>query len=128
MKIEVSIGEVFDKVSILEIKREKIIDKAKLTYVASELEIIRETLKDHGIAIPDSLYSKLKDVNLKLWATEDIIRNGELTQNFDEEFIKHARLDAKLNDERFLIKNEINNYCNSWIKEQKSYEGLYTTD
>ena len=128
MKIEVSIGEVFDKVSILEIKKGKITDKAKLTYVASELEIIRKTLKDHGIVIPDSLYSKLKDVNLKLWATEDIIRNGELTQNFDEEFIEHARLDAKLNDERFLIKNEINNYCNSVIKEQKSYDELYTAD
>ena len=48
--------------------------------------------------------------------------------NFDEVFIEHARLDAKLNDERFLIKNEINNYCDSTIKEQKSYEKLYTTD
>tara|TARA_R110000824_G_scaffold234655_1_gene423272 strand:- start:1088 stop:1474 length:387 start_codon:yes stop_codon:yes gene_type:complete len=128
MKIEVSIGEVFDKVSILEIKREKINDPAKLTYVAGELDIIRKTLNDYSVIIPDLLYNRLKDVNRKLWDTEDIIRKGESTQNFDEEFIKHARLDAKLNDERFLIKNEINNYCNSLIKEQKSYNELYTAD
>ena len=128
MRINVSVGEVFDKISILEIKREKIIDPIKLSYVVEELEILQKTLKDEDIEIPDELYNSLKEVNLRLWETEDVIREREASQNFDEEFIKHARLDAKWNDERFLIKNEINNYCESTIKEQKSYEQLYSAD
>jgi hypothetical protein len=128
MKIEVSVGEVFDKISILEIKREKISDSVKVSYVEEELLVLKQTLSDYNIKIPDSLYASLKDVNMKLWETEDVIRERELAQNFDDEFIKHARLDAKWNDQRFLIKNEINNYCNSSIKEQKSYEQLYSAD
>ena len=128
MKIEVSIGEVFDKISILEIKREKISDSVKVSYVEEELLVLKQTLSDYNIKIPDSLYASLKDVNMKLWETEDVIREREAAQNFDDEFIKHARLDAKWNDKRFLIKNEINNYCNSSIKEQKSYEQLYSAD
>ena len=128
MKIEVSVGEVFDKISILEIKSEKITDEVKLGYVVSELSILRKTLKEHDVAIPDDLYGRLKNANSTLWDTEDIIRHAESMHNFDEVFIEHARLDAKLNDERFLIKNEINNYCDSTIKEQKSYDELYTPD
>ena len=128
MNIDVSIGEVFDKISILEIKSEKIIDPVKLAYVVKELKILRQTIKEECIQIPDELYEALKEVNLKLWETEDIIREREASHNFDEKFIRHARLDAKWNDQRFLIKNDINNHCDSSIKEQKSYEKLYSPD
>lgn len=128
MKIEVSIGEVFDKISILEIKKDKIKDPVKLKYIAEELFILKQSLKEDGIQIPNDMYQHLKEINLNLWETEDVIREREASQNFDEEFIKHARLDAKWNDERFLIKNNINNFCNSEIKEQKSYEQLYSAN
>ena len=128
MKIEVSIGEVVDKITILQIKKEKISDKLKLEHVEKELTILESTLKNSKILVPEKLIQKLKDVNLKLWDAEDVIRDRENKDLFDEEFIKCARLDAKLNDERFLVKNEINNVCQSNIKEQKSYEGLYSAN
>ncbi len=128
MKIEVSVGEVFDKISILEIKQDKITDPVKLAYVVDELQVLRQTLEEYNIQIPQDLYGALKDINLKLWETEDVIREREAAQNFDDEFVKHARLDAKWNDQRFLIKNEINTFCESTIKEQKSYEQLYSAD
>jgi|TARA_R100001509_G_scaffold155426_1_gene117899 hypothetical protein len=128
MKIEVSIGEVVDKITILQIKKEKISDELKLEHVEKELTILESTLKNSKILVPEKLIQKLKDVNLKLWDAEDVIRDRENKDLFDEEFIKCARLDAKLNDERFLVKNEINNVCQSNIKEQKSYEGLYSAN
>ncbi len=128
MKIEVSVGEVFDKISILEIRQDKITDPVKLAYVVDELQVLRQTLEEYNIQIPQDLYEALKDINLKLWETEDVIREREAAQNFDDEFVKHARLDAKWNDQRFLIKNEINTFCESTIKEQKSYEQLYSAD
>ena len=128
MKIEVSIGEVVDKITILQIKKEKISDKLKLEHVEKELTILESTLGTSEVAVPEKLVQKLKDVNLKLWDAEDVIRDRENRDLFDEEFIKCARLDAKLNDERFLVKNEINNVCMSNIKEQKSYEGLYSAN
>lgn len=128
MKIEVSIGEVVDKITILQIKKEKISDKLKLEHIEKELMILESTLETSKVAVPEKLVQKLKDVNLKLWDAEDVIRDRENRDLFDEEFIKCARLDAKLNDERFLVKNEINNVCMSNIKEQKSYEGLYSAN
>lgn len=128
MKIDVSIGEVIDKITILQIKMEKIKDSAKLVYVEDELNHLSELIEKENINIPKDLVLKLKDVNLKLWEAEDIIREREENNTFDAEFIKCARLDAKLNDERFLLKNEINSVCDSYIKEQKSYYGLYTAD
>jgi len=128
MKIEVSIGEVVDKITILQIKKEKIDDKAKLKYINEELAILNKSLEKEKIEIPENLIKNLKLTNELLWNTEDVIRLKEKNNIFDEEFINHARLDAQLNDKRFLAKNEINNYCNSLIREQKSYEGLYTTD
>ena len=115
MKIEVSIGEVVDKITILQIKEEKIIDLLKLEHIKHELLVLENTLTESKIVVPINLIEKLKEVNLKLW-------------DADDEFVKCARLDAKLNDERFLIKNEINNACESNIKEQKSYEGLYSAN
>ena len=128
MKIEVSIGEVIDKITILQIKLNNISDEKKLEYIKEELKVLEMALEEEGIVIPDELVKELREVNQKLWDTEDIIRDLEQKQNFNEQFVKHARLDAILNDERFLVKNKINNYCNSKIKEQKSYEGLYTAD
>tara|TARA_R110001583_G_scaffold109621_1_gene258451 strand:+ start:105 stop:491 length:387 start_codon:yes stop_codon:yes gene_type:complete len=128
MKIEVSTGEVVDKITILQIKKEKISDNLKLVHIGKELSVLEDIIKDSKIKVPQELIDQLRDVNLKLWDAEDIIRDRENQNLFDDEFIKCARLDAKLNDERFLVKNKINNVCESNIKEQKSYEGLYTTN
>ena len=128
MKIEVSIGQVVDKITILQIKKEKIVDLLKLDHVERELLVLENTLTESKMVVPINLIEKLKEVNLKLWDAEDVIRDRENKNLFDDEFIKCARLDAKLNDERFLIKNEINNACESNIKEQKSYEGLYSAN
>ena len=128
MKIEVSIGEVIDKITILQIKLKNIDDATKLAYIGQELEILQQALKDEGIEVPAPMIDSLREVNQKLWDAEDIIRLKEKNQQFDDEFVHCARHDAILNDQRFLIKNKINNHCNSLIKEQKSYEGLYTSN
>ena len=125
MKIEVSMGEVLDKITILQIKLENLKDEKKLSHVRHELNTLEHALAQREVEIPEDLFKKLKDVNQTLWDTEDIIRDKEKKGEFDEEFIKHARLDAKLNDQRFLVKNEINHFYDSNIKEQKSYDGLY---
>lgn len=125
MKIEVSIGEFIDKITILEIKSERIKDIIKLNHIHNELEILNNSLKESGIVVPTDMYQRLKKINEDLWDAEDILRKKEKIELYDEEFIKYAVLDSVLNDNRFLVKNEINNYCNSNIKEQKSYEGLY---
>ena len=125
MKIEVSIGEVIDKITILEIKKDKIKDFNKLKYIEKELSILKNSLMEENIHVPYEMIAELKDINCKLWDLEDLIRQKEKQNIFDEYFIDLARKDAIFNDERFLAKNKINNYCDSSIKEQKSYEGLY---
>tara|TARA_B100002019_G_C21202270_1_gene564679 strand:- start:308 stop:724 length:417 start_codon:yes stop_codon:yes gene_type:complete len=132
-KIEVSLGEFIDKYTILKIKEERIKDEAKLKHIKVEIKSLLRNLnsdEEHLLSktLPNELISELKTVNEKLWDTEDVIRKCERENKFDEEFIEHARLDAKLNDQRFLIKNKINNRGDSLIKEQKSYDGLYTPD
>jgi len=128
MKIEVSIGEVVDKITILQIKQKHIDDKVKLEYISKELEVLQQALQDEGVEVPLSMVDSLRNVNQQLWDAEDVIRLKEKRQEFDDAFIHYARHDAILNDQRFLIKNEINNHCDSFIKEQKSYEGLYTSN
>lgn len=128
MKIEVSIGEVIDKITILEIKGENISEQGKLAYVEKELNLLKNLLLKEGVCVPQELVEELRGINKKLWDTEDEIRKLEIEGDFGKKFVEHARLDAKLNDKRFLVKNKINVFCNSHIKEQKSYEGLYTTD
>jgi len=128
MKIEVSIGEVVDKITILQIKKEKIDDEIKLKYINEELAILKESLEKENIELPKRLVRNLKNINELLWDAEDTIRLKEKNNLFDEEFVNCARLDAQLNDKRFLAKNKINNYCNSLIKEQKSYDRLYSAD
>ena len=130
MKIEVSIGEVFDKITILEIKEQKIFQKSKLQHIKKELFTLKEAVQKEAIPNIDELVAELKNINLRLWEAEDIIRECEQKKEFKEEFIQCARLDAYLNDQRFLIKKKINEACKSNIQEQKSYkeEVLKTKD
>lgn len=125
MKIEVSIGEVIDKITILQIKEEKITDGIKLNHIKKELNILNQILFESGILVPQGMIDRLKTINLELWNTEDTLREKESLELYDEEFIRCAVADSVLNDQRFLVKNEINNHCDSNIKEQKSYQGLY---
>ena len=121
---EISAGELFDKITILEIKKIKISNKQKLNEINKELQSLNETVKKY---IPDpSKISKyiddLKKINLKLWDIEDGKREAEKNKNFDEKFIELARNVYKFNDERAKIKLSINNSLGSNIKEVKSYE------
>ncbi len=121
---EISAGELIDKITILEIKKTKIVNKDKLAEVEKELFSLNETMKKF---IPDySLISKFKDdleqVNLKLWDIEDGKRSAEKKKEFGKEFIELARNVYKFNDERAKIKLAINTALGSHIKEVKSYE------
>ena len=121
---EISAGELIDKITILEIKKEKISNKEKLVEVDKELVSLNETLKK---SINDenkilSFKNDLKNINLKLWDIEDGKRSAEKNNQFDEKFIKLARSVYKFNDERAKIKLAINNALGSNIKEVKSYE------
>ena len=121
---EISAGELFDKITILEIKKEKISNKEKLVDVEKELNSLNDTVEK---SIPDqSNISKhindLKEINLKLWDIEDGKRAAEKEKKFDDKFIELARNVYKLNDERAKIKLAINTALGSNIKEVKSYE------
>ena len=121
---EISAGELIDKITILEIKKEKISNKNKLVEVNKELISLNETLKK---SIKDeskilSFKNDLKNINLKLWDIEDGKRSAEKKSQFDEKFIELARSVYKFNDERAKIKLAINNALGSNIKEVKSYE------
>ena len=121
--IEVSVGELLDKISILEIKQEKIKDPEKLRFIKDEYSILKNQLKNI-IKLSDKLdelYKSLKEVNLKLWVIEDNKRLCEKKKKFDEKFIKLSREVHFLNDDRAKIKLEINNLTNSKIKEIKEY-------
>ena len=121
---EISAGELIDKITILEIKKEKIINKEKLIEVDKELVSLNETLKkfinDESKIL--SFKSDLKNINLKLWDIEDGKRFAEKNNKFDEKFIELARNVYKFNDKRAKIKLAINNALGSNIKEVKSYE------
>ena len=121
---EISAGELFDKITILEIKKEKISNKEKLVDVEKELNSLNDTV---GKFIPDqSNISKhvndLREINLKLWNIEDGKRAAEKEKKFDIKFIELARNVYKLNDERAKIKLAINTALGSNIREVKSYE------
>ena len=121
---EISAGELIDKITILEIKKEKINNKEKLAEIDKELISLNETLKksitDESKII--SFRNDLKNINLKLWDIEDGKRLAEKNNQFDEKFIQLARNVYKFNDERAKIKLAINNTLGSNIKEVKSYE------
>ena len=121
---EISAGELIDKITILEIKKEKISNKEKLMEVDKELISLNETLKK-SISDENKILSfkkNLKNINLKLWDIEDGKRFAEKNNKFDEKFIQLARNVYKFNDERAKIKLAINNTLGSNIKEVKSYE------
>jgi len=121
---EISAGELFDKISILEIKKNKIKDKSKVKIVLKELGSLQETV-NRNIKKSKSLtklYKKLKSINLKLWKIEDAIRDCERKSNFKEKFIKLARDVYFTNDERSRFKKKINSLTKSNISEVKSYK------
>tara|TARA_B100001057_G_C22486939_1_gene808684 strand:- start:358 stop:762 length:405 start_codon:yes stop_codon:yes gene_type:complete len=124
---EISVGELYDKISILEIKKSKIKDSNKLIEIEKELNSLNSTLKDHGFnKFEDSYLAKLIEdltqVNLDLWEIEDGKRLAEKNQKFDEKFILLARNVYKKNDLRAKIKLDINKRLGSNIKEIKSYD------
>ena len=121
--VEVSIGELLDKISILEIKQEKIKDPDKLKFILNEHSILREQL-DNNVKPDDKLnklFQSLKEINAKLWVIEDDKRLCEKEKNFGERFVKLSRDVHFLNDERAKIKFEINSHTGSKIKEIKEY-------
>jgi len=117
--IPVSIGELYDKYTILQIKKEKINNVDKLTYITTELTHLQPLVDKFKLDL--ALVEKIKNVNERLWEIEDNIRIKEAKLEFDEEFINLARLVYKTNDERYSIKAMINNLYNSVIQEIKDY-------
>jgi len=115
--IPVSIGELFDKYSILQIKSEKITDTNKLILINKELNYLKTIINKFDL----SFLQNIKQINEKLWIIEDEIREKEAKNVFDDEFILLARLVYKTNDKRSQIKNEINSFFNSDIIDIKSY-------
>jgi predicted RNA-binding protein with EMAP domain len=124
IKGPISLGELVDKITILEIKNEKINDKEKLINISNELDKLLTLLNSLQLSKKDlDKYSKqLYVVNKKLWETEDILRALENEKSFNKEFIENARNVYKLNDERFRIKNKLNKQFSSEIIEEKSYK------
>ncbi len=121
--VEVSIGELFDKISILEIKKDKIKDAEKLKFISDEHSILKNQL-DQNVKSDEKLnklFKDLKEINAKLWVIEDDKRQCEKEKNFGEKFIKLSRDVHFLNDDRAKIKLEINNHTGSKIKEIKEY-------
>ena len=121
--VEVSVGELLDKISILEIKKDKVKDEEKLKFIINEHEILKEQL-DKNIKTDEKinkLYQSLKEINAKLWVIEDNKRQCEKENDFGEKFVKLSRDVHFLNDDRAKIKLEINNLTGSKIKEIKEY-------
>ena len=121
--VEVSIGELLDKISILEIKQSKIKDSEKLKYINNEHSILKDQLEKNVTSDDklNNLYQTLKEINAKLWVIEDDKRQCEKDKDFGEKFIKLSRDVHFLNDDRAKIKLEINNHTGSIIKEIKEY-------
>ena len=121
--IEVSVGELLDKISILEIKKEKIKDPVKLKFITDEHSILKDQL-DQNVKYDNKLnglFKSLKEINAKLWIIEDDKRMCEKNSDFTENFIKLSRDVHFLNDDRANIKLEMNNHTGSKIKEIKEY-------
>ena len=125
IKINASVGELLDKISILKIKEEKINDEKKLLNIKKELGLL-SSIVEKFIEKDEKSFKKFMDelfeVNLQLWETEDSIRILENKKNFNDEFIQLARNVYYSNDKRFEIKSKINNFYGSEIVEEKDYE------
>ena len=121
--VEVSVGELLDKISILEIKKEKIKDPEKLRFIFNEHSILKDQLKKNVKSDKklEKLFQELKEINAKLWIIEDDKRDCERNKDFGEKFVKLSRDVHFLNDDRAKIKLEINNHTGSVIKEIKEY-------
>ena len=121
--VEVSIGELLDKISILEIKQEKIKDPEKLKFISDEHSVLKDQLDQNVKSNNDIkiLFQSLKEINSKLWVIEDDKRQCEKEKDFTEKFIKLSRDVHFLNDDRAKIKLEMNNHTGSKIKEIKEY-------
>ena len=121
--VEVSIGELLDKISILEIKQEKIKDPEKLKFINNEYSILKDQLGKNVNSDDElnNLYKSLKEINAKLWVIEDDKRQCEKDKDFGEKFIKLSRDVHFLNDDRAKIKLKINSHTGSVIKEIKEY-------
>ncbi len=121
--VEVSVGELLDKISILEIKKEKIKDPAKVKFIIEEYNILKSQLNKNIKSDEklDNLFKSLKNINAKLWVIEDDKRLCEKNSDYGEKFIKLSRDVHFLNDERAKIKLDINDHTGSKIKEIKEY-------
>ena len=121
--VEVSVGELLDKISILEIKKEKIKDIKKLKFINDEYNVLKEQL-DKNVKSNEKLeklFQSLKEINARLWVIEDDKRMCEKNSDFGDKFIKLSRDVHFINDDRAKIKLEINNHTGSKIKEIKEY-------
>lgn len=121
MKIEVSNGEIMDKLSIIQIKLERIKDESKLINLRKEYDVLKEAA-DSIMSLDDPLYKGLYAVNCELWDIEDRIRDLEREKNFGNDFVETARSVYFRNDKRSEIKREINIKTSSGLIEEKSYE------
>jgi hypothetical protein len=121
LKIDISIGELVDKMTILAIKLDKISDPAKVSNIQKEYELLMEPMTACGIRAGSEEFLALKEVNLKLWEIEDRIRIKEARKEFDQEFIDLARSVYFTNDERAAIKKRINLDRGSELVEEKEY-------
>ena len=121
--VEVSVGELLDKISILEIKQDKIKDPEKLNFINNEHSILKNQFENNVKSDDklEKLFQDLKDINAKLWVIEDDKRDCEKNKDFGEKFIKLSRDVHFLNDDRAKIKLKINNHTGSAIKEIKEY-------
>ena len=121
--VEVSVGELLDKISILEIKKDKIKDNDKLKFINEEYKILKSEFDKNvkSDVTLDKLFDVLKEINSRLWVIEDDKRLCEKNSDFGEKFIKLSRDVHLLNDDRAKLKLEINNYTGSKIKEIKQY-------
>lgn len=123
LHIPVSFGEATDKVTILEIKRERIVDPAKVAHIEAELRMVRDLLlgRTHGAAGFGPLFHKLKSINGRLWEIEEKIRDCERRSDFGAEFIELARAVYQTNDERARVKRALDVLFDSAVFEEKSY-------
>ena len=121
--VEVSVGELLDKISILEIKKEKIKDDVKLNFINDEYNVLKDQMNKNVKSDEklEKLFQSLKEINSKLWVIEDDKRMCEKNSDFGEKFINLSRDVHFLNDKRAKIKLEINNITGSKIKEIKEY-------
>ncbi|WP_269605960.1 DUF6165 family protein [Prochlorococcus marinus] len=116
----ISLGELLDKITILEIKREHMTNQ-KLENVIKEHQFLQKVLNDQNLEVDLNLFQSLKEINHRLWGIEDEIRIKERNQEFDLEFIELARSVYKVNDKRAEIKRKINEKYNSYLVEEKQY-------